>query len=80
MRAVTMQDAMLTVAVIPDPVPGPVEVLVDVLACGICGTDLHCAGGGPELNAATKGAAGIELMDLSRLIGFGHEFVGRVAS
>jgi threonine dehydrogenase-like Zn-dependent dehydrogenase len=80
MRAVTMQDAKLTVAMIPDPVPGPGEVLVDVLACGICGTDLHCAAHAPELNAATKGAAGIELMDLSRPIVFGHEFVGRVVS
>jgi threonine dehydrogenase-like Zn-dependent dehydrogenase len=80
MRAVTMQDAKLTVAMISDPVPGPGEVLVDVLACGICGTDLHCAAHGPELNAATKGAAGIELMDLSRPIVFGHEFVGRVVS
>ena len=80
MRAVTMQDAKLTVAMIADPVPGPGEVLVDVLACGICGTDLHCAAHGPELNAATKGAAGIELMDLSRPIVFGHEFVGRVVS
>jgi threonine dehydrogenase-like Zn-dependent dehydrogenase len=78
MRAVTMQDGKLTVAMIPDPVPGPGEVLVDVLACGICGTDLHCAAHAPELNAATNGAAGIELMDLSRPIVFGHEFVGRV--
>ena len=75
-----MQDAKLTVAMIPDPVPGPGEVLVDVLACGICGTDLHCAADAPELNAATKGASGIELMDLSRPIVFGHEFVGRVVS
>ena len=65
MRAVTMQDAKLTVAMVPDPAPGQGEVLVDVLACGICGTDLHCAAHGPELNAATKGAAGIELMDLT---------------
>jgi threonine dehydrogenase-like Zn-dependent dehydrogenase len=80
MRAVTMQDAKLTVAMIPEPVPGLGEVLVDVLACGICGSDLHCAAHGPEFNAATKGAAGIELMDLSRPIVFGHEFVGRVVS
>jgi threonine dehydrogenase-like Zn-dependent dehydrogenase len=75
-----MQDAKLTVAMVPDPAPGQGEVLVDVLACGICGTDLHCAAHGPELNAATKGAAGIELMDLSRPIVFGHEFVGRIAA
>jgi L-iditol 2-dehydrogenase len=26
---------------LPDPVPGPGEVVVKVTACGICGTDLH---------------------------------------
>jgi threonine dehydrogenase-like Zn-dependent dehydrogenase len=26
---------------IPKPAPGPGEVLVQVTACGICGTDLH---------------------------------------
>jgi threonine dehydrogenase-like Zn-dependent dehydrogenase len=80
MRAVTMQDAKLTIVTIPDPIPGPGEVLVDVLTCGICGTDLHLAAHAAAFNAATKGAAGIELMDLSRPVVFGHEFVGRVVS
>jgi threonine dehydrogenase-like Zn-dependent dehydrogenase len=80
MRAVVMQDAQLRVDEIPEPVPGPGEVLVDVLACGICGSDLHCAAHGPEFNAATRGALGIELMDLSRPVVFGHEFVGRVVA
>jgi 2-desacetyl-2-hydroxyethyl bacteriochlorophyllide A dehydrogenase len=26
---------------VPDPTPGPRDVIVDVAACGICGTDLH---------------------------------------
>ncbi|WP_199442743.1 zinc-dependent alcohol dehydrogenase family protein [Umezawaea beigongshangensis] len=26
---------------VPDPTPGPREVVVDVAACGLCGTDLH---------------------------------------
>ena len=64
MRAVVMKDATLRVQDVLEPVPGSGEVLVDVLACGICGTDLHCAAHAPEFNAATKGAAGIELMDL----------------
>ncbi|CAM5677109.1 2-deoxy-scyllo-inosamine dehydrogenase OS=Streptomyces tendae OX=1932 GN=F3L20_23060 PE=3 SV=1 [Streptomyces tendae] len=25
----------------PDPTPGPREVVVEVAACGLCGTDLH---------------------------------------
>lgn len=30
---------------VPDPVPGPAELLVRVGACGVCGTDLHIAAG-----------------------------------
>ena len=80
MRAVVMEDAKLRIDELPEPVPGPGEVLVDVLACGICGTDLHCAAHGPAFNAAVKGATGTELLDLSRPIVFGHELVGRVVS
>jgi len=80
MRAVVMKDATLRVQDVPEPVPGSGEVLVDVLACGICGTDLHCAAHAPEFNAATKGAAGIELMDLDAPVVFGHEFVGRIVA
>jgi threonine dehydrogenase-like Zn-dependent dehydrogenase len=80
MRAVLMQDGKLHVDEVPEPVPGPGEVLVDVLACGICGSDLHCAAHGPAFNAALKGAVGAELLDLSRPIVFGHEFVGRIVS
>ena len=32
-------------AELPDPVPGPGEVLVRVAACGVCRTDLHIADG-----------------------------------
>ena len=26
---------------LPEPVPGPEEVLIKVSACGVCGTDVH---------------------------------------
>ncbi|WHT16050.1 zinc-dependent alcohol dehydrogenase family protein [Crossiella sp. CA-258035] len=29
------------VTTVPDPAPGPREVVVEVAACGLCGTDLH---------------------------------------
>jgi threonine dehydrogenase-like Zn-dependent dehydrogenase len=80
MRAVVMQDAQLRVEEIAEPVPGPGEVLVDVLACGICGSDLHCLAHAPEFNAATRVALGVELMDLAKPVVFGHEFVGRIAA
>ena len=46
------------------PVPGPTEVLVRVLACGVCRTDLHVVDG--------------ELPNPSIPVVPGHEIVGRV--
>jgi threonine dehydrogenase-like Zn-dependent dehydrogenase len=41
MRAAVMRDRKLVIADVPVPEPGPGEVLVRTLACGICGSDLH---------------------------------------
>ena len=41
MRAAVMRNRALVVADVPRPEPGPGEVLVRTLACGICGSDLH---------------------------------------
>jgi propanol-preferring alcohol dehydrogenase len=49
----------------PAPVPGPDEVLLRVLACGVCRTDLHVADG--------------DLPPLGHPIVPGHEIVGEVA-
>lgn len=35
----------LTIEDVPVPVPGPGELLVKVIACGVCHTDLHAASG-----------------------------------
>ncbi|MDA3628799.1 zinc-binding dehydrogenase [Saccharopolyspora oryzae] len=78
MRAVVMQGRRLHLAELPDPVPGDGEVLVEVLACGICGSDLHCAQYGAEFNDSIRAAHGTDVLDLDRPIVFGHEFVGRV--
>ncbi|MEU5979724.1 zinc-binding dehydrogenase [Streptomyces sp. NPDC047315] len=78
MRAVVLTDGRLELTDLPDPVPAEGEVLVDVLACGICGTDLHCVRHGEELNEAMRNARGVGAFDLTRPIVLGHEFVGRV--
>ncbi|MBK3640989.1 zinc-dependent alcohol dehydrogenase family protein [Streptomyces sp. MBT33] len=39
--AVIEAPGQVTVTTVPDPTPGPREVVVDVAACGLCGTDLH---------------------------------------
>ncbi|MFD8723465.1 zinc-dependent alcohol dehydrogenase family protein [Streptomyces sp. NPDC059629] len=39
--AVIEAPGKVTVTTVPDPAPGPREVVVEVAACGLCGTDLH---------------------------------------
>ena len=45
MKAAVIDVDRVTVESIPDPTPGPREVVVAVAACGICGTDLHILDG-----------------------------------
>ena len=44
-------DAPLEIAELPDPAPGPGEILLQVSACGVCRTDLQLAEG--DLKART---------------------------
>lgn len=48
MRAAVMQDWKLSVEEVADPVPKAGQVLTRVLACGICGSDLHMLRHGAE--------------------------------
>jgi threonine dehydrogenase-like Zn-dependent dehydrogenase len=44
MRAVVLRDRQMVLRDdVPEPIPGPGQVLVGVRACGICGSDLHFA-------------------------------------
>ncbi|MEU6251266.1 zinc-dependent alcohol dehydrogenase family protein [Streptomyces sp. NPDC047043] len=64
MKAVVIEaPGKVTVTTVPDPTPGPREVVVDVAACGLCGTDLHILQGefAPTLPVVP-----------------GHEFAGEV--
>ena len=54
MRAAVMRDWQLRVDDVPDPVPGPGQVLTKVLACGICGSDLHMLRHGEEARRLTE--------------------------
>jgi threonine dehydrogenase-like Zn-dependent dehydrogenase len=49
MRAAVMRNKTLVIDDIPAPEPGPGEVLVRTLACGICGSDLHTLTHGDKL-------------------------------
>ena len=76
MRATVMRDHRLVVDTVPDPVPGPGEVLVRTLACGICGSDLHTLKHGHAFADAMEGTS--MGMDLSRDVVMGHEFCAEI--
>ena len=78
MRATVMRDRRLLVADVPDPAPGPGEVLVRTLACGICGSDLHALKHADLFASAYRRADGTALLDLGRDIVMGHEFCAEI--
>jgi 2-desacetyl-2-hydroxyethyl bacteriochlorophyllide A dehydrogenase len=64
----------VAITTVDDPTPGPRDVIVDVAACGVCGTDLHILDGefAPALPiipghefAGTVVAVGLEVTDLA---------------
>src|SRR6516225_11584432 len=68
MRAMVLQSAgsKLEQRELPDPRPGPEQIVVRVHACGVCRTDLHVVDG--------------ELPEPKLPLVPGHEIVGRVAA
>lgn len=84
MRAAVLNSGELRVRDdVPEPVPGFGQVLVEVAACGICGSDLHFAKHGHtmlELGKQMEGMPAMETeeVDLSRDVFMGHEFTARV--
>ena len=78
MRAAVMRERRLIVGDVPIPEPGPGEVLVKTLACGICGSDLHALKHADRFAALYRRADGTPIMDLARDIVMGHEFCAEV--
>jgi threonine dehydrogenase-like Zn-dependent dehydrogenase len=78
MRAVVMRNNKLVLDNIPAPTPGPGEVLVKTLACGICGTDLHALKFAEALVKSSRVSGGIFAIDPNRDIVMGHEFCAEI--
>lgn len=81
MHAITMQDGKINLGEIDVPKPGPGQVLVKSLACGICGSDLHLTRHTSDvftvykklglMDASIEGTPGIML---------GHEFAAEIVA
>ena len=67
MKAVLVEEpGSVNIVTMPDPSPAPDEVVVQVGACGICGTDIHIIDG--------------EFPPTVYPIVIGHEFGGEVVA
>ena len=65
----TAPGAPLSVETVPDPEPGPGDLVIRVRSCGICGTDLHWS-------RHTDPEAGWRVLRRGAVMG--HEFAGEV--
>jgi threonine dehydrogenase-like Zn-dependent dehydrogenase len=79
MRAVVCSNAELEVSERPEPVPGRGQVRIEVLRCGICGSDLHARHGCDQWADLAARAGYHRFARSEEQIVFGHEFCGEVA-
>jgi threonine dehydrogenase-like Zn-dependent dehydrogenase len=78
MRAVSCVDATLQVVELPDPVPAKGQLVLGVLRCGICGSDLHAREHCDDLAEVMVELDYGQFMRRSTPTVMGHEFVGEV--
>jgi len=62
-----------TESTVPDPTPGPREVIVRIGACGVCGSDTHCYETDDEGYIIFSGPARLPVIP-------GHEYSGEVVA
>ena len=78
MKAVTCTQAKLEVVDQPSPTPAKGQLLIDVLRCGICGSDLHARRHCDELADVMAESGYHAFMRSNQHVVFGHEFCGEV--
>jgi threonine dehydrogenase-like Zn-dependent dehydrogenase len=84
MRAAALRAGRLVVRDdVPEPEPAFGQILVQVRACGICGSDLHFAEHGADMLALTEAVEGLPdfgapPVDLDHDVFMGHEFSAEV--
>lgn len=81
MRAAVMRCDRIVVENVPTPKPGKGDVLVKVLRCGICGSDLHFSKHMHHIIDSAR-SLGMPTTEFERTVNqgvvLGHEFVGEV--
>lgn len=78
MRAAVLRNGEIIVGDLPEPVPGPGQVLVKTLACGICGSELRARREAHRAMPLMKHVPWRKGMDWTQDIAFGHEFCGEI--
>ena len=78
MRAVACADTKLSVVELPDPTPDKGQLVLGVLRCGICGSDLHAREHCDGLAEVMEELDYDEFMRTTSATVMGHEFVGEV--
>jgi threonine dehydrogenase-like Zn-dependent dehydrogenase len=79
MKAVVCREARLEVADVPAAQLGQGQVLLNVVRCGICGSDLHARHHCDELADVLVEIGYPDFMRSHQPVVFGHEFCGEVA-
>jgi threonine dehydrogenase-like Zn-dependent dehydrogenase len=78
-RAVACRRAELELIDAPEPVPGRGQVRIEVLRCGICGSDLHARTGCDQWADLAARLGYDRFARSEQSVVFGHEFCGSVA-
>lgn len=78
MKAVVCQNTELTVVDLPEPVPAQGQVVVEILRCGICGSDLHMRHHCDELRAVVSKVGFDTVPTSADPVVFGHELCAEV--
>lgn len=78
MKAVVCKNAELQVIDRPDPRPGTGQVLLNVLRCGICGSDLHMRHHCNHMGTLMSRMGYHRFPTSDQPVVFGHEFCGEV--
>ena len=78
MKAVSCVRGTLEVVDVPEPQPAEGQLVLDVLRCGICGSDLHAKDHADDLTEVMAEGGYADFMRSDTPVVMGHEFCGVV--